>query len=201
MSAFIKFSSFFICVFLMALSCTQKKIPVQYNSEFQKKMNEQFKDASRSPLKPKDLKEFTSLSFFPIDSVFVVKAKLTPTPDSDYFDMKTTTALVTKERIYGVLSFKLLNQYVELNVYQGIESTASKPDYLFLPFLDDTNGNTTYGGGRYMDLTIPKVDSLWLDFNTAYNPYCVYNELYSCPIVPRQNYIPVEVRAGLKRFK
>ena len=92
MSAFIKFSSFFICVFLMALSCTQKKIPVQYNSEFQKKMNEQFKDASRSPLKPKDLKEFTSLSFFPIDSVFVVKAKLTPTPDSDYFDMKTTTA-------------------------------------------------------------------------------------------------------------
>jgi uncharacterized protein (DUF1684 family) len=51
-----------------------------------------------------------------------------------------------------------------------------------------------------MDLTIPKGDSLWLDFNTAYNPYCVYNELYSCPIVPQQNYIPIEVRAGLKRF-
>ncbi|MDA0326926.1 MAG: DUF1684 domain-containing protein [Bacteroidetes bacterium] len=201
MSAFIKFSSFFICVFLMALSCTPKKIPVQYNSEFQKKMNEQFKDASSSPLKPKDLKEFTSLSFFPIDSVFVVKAKLTSTPDSDYFDMKTNTALVTKERIYGVLSFKLLSQYVELNVYQGIDSIASNPNYLFLPFLDDTNGNTTYGGGRYMDLAIPKGDSLWLDFNTAYNPYCEYNELYSCPIVPRQNYIPIEVRAGLKRFK
>ena len=108
MSAFIKFSSFFICVFLVALSCTQKKIPVQYNSEFQKKMNEQFKDASRSPLKPKDLKEFTSLSFFPIDSVFVVKAKLTPTPDSDYFDMKTTTALVTKERIYGGIVFQII---------------------------------------------------------------------------------------------
>jgi uncharacterized protein (DUF1684 family) len=52
-----------------------------------------------------------------------------------------------------------------------------------------------------MDLTVPKSDSIWLDFNTAYNPYCAYNERYSCPIVPRQNYIPLAVQAGVKRFK
>jgi uncharacterized protein (DUF1684 family) len=164
-------------------------------------MNELFKDASKSPLKPKDLKTFSSLSFFPIDSSFVVKAKLTPTPNSEYFDMKTTTERVSKERIFGVLSFSLLGQSVELNVYQAMDTKEEQPNYLFLPFLDDTNGLSTYGGGRYMDLTVPKSDSIWLDFNTAYNPYCVYNELYSCPIVPRQNYIPLRVNAGVKNFK
>ena len=71
---------------------------------------------------------------------------------------------------------------------------------LFLPFLDDTNGMSSYGGGRYLDLQIPTSDSLWLDFNRAYNPYCAYNERYSCPIVPRDNYIPIRVTAGVKRY-
>ena len=108
---------------------------------------------------------------------------------------------VSKERIFGVLSFYLLDKKIELNVYQSIDSADVKSNYLFLPFLDNTNGLSTYGGGRYMDLTVPKSDSIWLDFNTAYNPYCAYNELYSCPIVPRQNYIPLKVEAGVKRFK
>ncbi|MDG1778378.1 MAG: DUF1684 domain-containing protein [Flavobacteriaceae bacterium] len=195
-------SLFLFCLLVfLVLSCTEHKVKVQYASAFQKKMNELFKDASKSPLKPKDLKTFSSLSFFPIDSSFVVKAKLTPTPNSEYFDMKTTTERVSKERIFGVLSFSLLGQSVELNVYQAMDTKEEQPNYLFLPFLDDTNGLSTYGGGRYMDLTVPKSDSIWLDFNTAYNPYCVYNELYSCPIVPRQNYIPLGVNAGVKNFK
>ena len=190
-----------IGLLLFNISCKEKKVRMTYNSAFQKKMNEMFKDASKSPLKPNDLKTFSSLSFFPIDSSFVVKAKLTPTPNSKYFDMKTTTERVSKERIYGVLTFELLQQTFELNVYQGKDSTEVKSNYLFLPFLDDTNGISTYGGGRYMDLEVPKSDSIWLDFNTAYNPYCVYNERYSCPIVPRQNYVPIQIKAGVKRFK
>ena len=67
--------------------------------------------------------------------------------------------------------------------------------------MDDSNGETTYGGGRYIDLTIPSGDILVIDFNKAYNPYCAYNEKYSCPIVPRENYLPLKVTAGVKRFK
>jgi len=74
-------------------------------------------------------------------------------------------------------------------------------DYLFLPFLDDTNGNTTYGGGRYVDLRIPKNDTITIDFNTAYSPYCAYNENYSCPIVPRENYLDIKVKAGVMSFE
>ena len=77
----------------------------------------------------------------------------------------------------------------------------AESDYLFLPFLDATNGIETYGGGRYIDLSIPQGNQLTIDFNTAYNPYCAYNEKYSCPIVPRENYLPLKINAGVKRFK
>lgn len=117
--------------------------------------------------------------------------------------MKTTTSRVSEERVFGVLTFELKGKQFELNVYQGKEMMTTKgyEDYLFLPFLDDTNGDTTYGGGRYIDLRIPEGDSIEIDFNTAYNPYCVYNAKYSCPIVPRQNYVAIKVEAGVKAFK
>ena len=73
-------------------------------------------------------------------------------------------------------------------------------DYLFLPFIDDTNGEESYGGGRYIDLRIPEGDTIVIDFNKSYNPYCAYNDKYSCPIVPRINYLALEVRAGVMAF-
>ena len=108
-----------------------------------------------------------------------------------------------KNAFLGILSFTINGQLLKLNVYQSepeIDSDADS-DYLFLPFLDATNGETSYGGGRYIDLTIPTTDELIIDFNKAYNPYCAYNEKYSCPIVPRENYLALEIRAGVKRFK
>ena len=196
-------SNCFIVFFLMFTACQTKKSHINSNSEYQKNQNEFFKDASKSPLKSKDLKDFKGLNFFSIDSSYMVKAKLFRTPNTSYFEMKTTTERITRERVFGVLSFSINNQPFELNVYQG-ESTNDEDvdaDYLFLPFLDQSNGLTTYGGGRYIDLYIPVGDTLILDFNKAYNPFCAYNDKYSCPIVPRENYIPLNVMAGVKSFK
>ena len=146
---------------------------------------------------------FEGLDFFPIDSLFVVESQLIRTPNSSFFEMKTTTDRVTKERVFGILKFTINNKSYVLNVYQEEPDVDSetKSDYLFLPFLDATNGETTYGGGRYIDLSIPEGNQIIIDFNTSYNPYCAYNEKYSCPIVPRENYIPLEIKAGVKRFK
>ena len=69
---------------------------------------------------------------------------------------------------------------------------------LFVPFTDLTNGKETYGGGRYMDVEIPEGDSIVLDFNKAYNPYCAYSTNYSCPIPPKENDLPISINAGLK---
>lgn len=188
---------------IMSVSCAQDKKPILGETAFQKKLNSEFKDATTSPLKAKDLRTFEGLDFFVFDSAFVVKAMLKLTPDTEFFKMKTTTSRVSEERVFGVLTFELKGKQFELNVYQGKEMMTTKgyEDYLFLPFLDDTNGDTTYGGGRYIDLRIPEGDSIEIDFNTAYNPYCVYNAKYSCPIVPRQNYVAIKVEAGVKAFK
>tara|TARA_B100001248_G_C27386390_1_gene459892 strand:- start:254 stop:862 length:609 start_codon:yes stop_codon:yes gene_type:complete len=185
------------CIFLVCFNCKEGKRFSTSESEFQTSLNALFKDASRSPLKPENLKTFKGLSFFPVDSSFVVVAKLKRTNTSNFFEMKTSTTRLSKERVFGILSFKIKGLDYTLKVYQSESSLLESSDYLFLPYLDATNGLTTYGGGRYIDLTIPDGDHIWLDFNKSYNPYCVYNARYSCPIVPRENFLPIKVEAGV----
>ncbi|WP_323788584.1 DUF1684 domain-containing protein [Psychroserpens sp.] len=191
-----------LIVLVITFGCAQEKKPVLGETEFQKELNAEYKDATTSPLKDKDRKQFVGLDFFKYDSTFVVKANLKRTPDTDWFDMKTTTSRVSPERIYGILTFELKGNTYALHVYQGkdVMKQEGLEDYLFLPFLDDTNGEESYGGGRYIDLRIPKGDTVEIDFNKAYNPYCAYNDKYSCPIVPRVNYLALDVRAGVKAF-
>ncbi|MEC8536335.1 MAG: DUF1684 domain-containing protein [Bacteroidota bacterium] len=178
-------------------NCKQQKKLNLYDSEFQKKLNAFFKDVTTSPLKREALKSFESLPFFPIDSSFVTAAKLNRTPNSDFFEMPTSTTRLSKERVFGVLSFEFKSQIYKLNVYQSQISILEGDNTLLLPFLDDTNGLSSYGGGRYINIVIPESDSILLDFNMAYNPYCAYNERYSCPIVPKENYLPFRVEAGV----
>ncbi|GAA4281216.1 DUF1684 domain-containing protein [Gaetbulibacter aestuarii] len=191
-----------ILALLIFNSCAQEKQPIQGETEFQKSLNAEFKDATTSPLKEKDLKNFEGLDFFKVDSSFVVKAKFIRTPDEKPFKMKTTTDRTPVYTKYGEVVFRLKGQNFKLNLYQNqkLMQEEGYEDYLFLPFLDETNGLESYGGGRYIDMRIPEDDSLTIDFNKAYNPYCAYNDKYSCPIVPRVNYLKTRVEAGVKTF-
>jgi hypothetical protein len=193
----------FIPLFVLALSCNGGKEPIPGETEFQKEMNAEYKDASTSPLKDKDRRDFKGLEFFKVDSSYVVKAKFERTPEEAPFEMKTTTDRLPVYVKYGVVTFSLKGKEYQLNIYQNqdLKKKEGYVDYLFLPFLDDTNGEESYGGGRYIDLRIPEGDELTIDFNKAYNPYCAYNEKYSCPIVPRENYLETKVEAGVKVFK
>ncbi len=181
------------------IGCTQEKKPLQGETDFQRNLNALFKDATKSPLKDKDRKNFEGLDFFKFDSTFVAKARLVVTPNEQPFKMKTTTSRLPVYKKYGELEFELHSETYKLNIYQELELDADE-DNLFLPFLDNTNGDTSYGGGRYIETKTSDGNILVLDFNTAFNPYCVYNEKYSCPIVPRENYLPIEVKAGVKAF-
>ena len=187
---------------LLFLNCENKKRYDKNLTPFQKEMNEFFKDASISPLKEKDLKNFKGLDFFAFDSSYVVNAALIRTPEEKSFKMKTTTDMLPEYIKYGIVTFDLFGKSYSLNIYKNLEGINKEGyrDYLFLPFLDDTNGFESYGGGRYIDLDIPKGSNLVIDFNSAYNPYCTYDEKYSCPIVPRENYLPLEINAGVKAF-
>ena len=195
----------FVLLFLLLnlLSCSDKKPATIGDTPFQIKLNSDYKDASISPLKLKYLKNFEGLEFFPFNTEFLVTAQFQKIQNPKWFNMKTTTDRLSRERIYAVVTFKLKEKTYKLNIYQGEENMNSEEyrDYLFLPFLDNTNGETSYAGGRYIDLRIPEGNTIEIDFNSAYNPLCAYNEKYSCPIVPRVNYLDLNVEAGVKAFK
>lgn len=183
-------------------SCAQEKKMIEGDTEFQRELNSEYKDATTSPLKDKDRKHFEGLDFFKFDTAYVVKTKFERFPNEKPFEMKTSTERRPIYVKYGELSFELKGKHYKLNIYQnlGLIEKEGYEDYLFLPFSDETNGLESYGGGRYIDARIPSGDTMEIDFNKAYNPYCAYNDKYSCPIVPRENYLKTRIEAGVKAF-
>ena len=170
--------------------------------EFQANLNREFANREESPLTDEDFKIFQSLDFYPIDEKFTVEAKFVSTPKEKVFKMKTSTTRLPEYKKYGELFFQIDGKSFKLNVYQNIELSKKEgyEDYLFLPFSDLTCGKESYIGGRYIDMRIPKTETVTIDFNKAYNPYCAYNHKYSCPIVPLENDLPIEILAGVKKF-
>jgi len=198
-----KSSLLFFCLFFISISaCAQEKRMLIGETEWQREMNANYKDATKSPLKDKDRKKFKGLDFFKFDSLYVVEMRLTRTPNEKPFKMKTTTSRLPNYKKFGNVEFKLKGETYKLSIYQNLDIMDQEEykDYLFLPFLDDTNGDDSYGGGRYVEGSIPEGDTIVIDFNQTYNPYCAYNEKYSCPIVPRNNYVSTRIEAGVKAF-
>lgn len=167
---------------------------------FQKELNASYLDSSLSPLSAEDRAHFEGHRFYPFDREFVVEAVLTKTPKSKPFDLASTKGEPHRYRQYGVLDFTLQGRAFTIPVYQSLRlmKVPEYEDYLFFPFRDLTNGVETYGTGRFLDLSIPESDRLILNFNLAYNPYCAYSDRYSCPITPQENFLELEVRAGIR---
>ena len=207
---------FVLMVSIFVLSCRQEK---RYHDEhtnrvvattdalqdiqaFQSSLNAEFRDPDASPLPDRYRKNFESLDFFAPDTNYRIWARFILTPNAMPFAMPTTTSRTSTEVLYGLAELEIRDTMIQLELYRNVagEPETAKDD-LFLPFLDTTNGEDTYTGGRYLDLPIPESDSILIDFNKAYNPYCVYNKKYSCPIVPKVNAIPVAIEAGVKDFE
>lgn len=194
----------FFCISLF-LSCSNKK--TSYENEiklFQYELNTQYSDIEESPLTEEDLKTFKALDFFPIDKNYKVEAEFELTPDTPIFEMPTTTERLPLYRKYGIAKFTLNGKSLELSLYQSqnLMTSLEFENYLFLPFNDTSNGKTTYGGGRFIDLEIPEKGSktISIDFNKAYNPLCAYNHKYSCPIPPAENNLSIEIPVGVKNY-
>ena len=170
--------------------------------KFQKELNAEYADAKTSPLLPEDLISFQTLDFYPANAQFFVVAKFIRTENEPPFEMKTTTTRKPVYVKYGEAHFSIDGQDFKLNIYSNIELSKKKEykDYLFLPFSDLTCGNESYIGGRYLDLEIPQADTIVINFNRSYNPYCAYNPKYSCPKVPLENDLKIEIRAGVQKF-
>lgn len=165
------------------------------------RINADYRDPDHTPLLPDDRARFTALERFAPDARYRVMAAFKPKAGKP-FGMKTTTDRLPQYQAVGELRFTVAGRKERLTVFRSID-LARKPgyeDYLFVPFTDLTNGEETYGGGRYLDLRAPLGRQVELDFNRAYNPYCAYGGRYSCPIPPPENHLELRIEAGVKAF-
>jgi len=180
----------------------QQKFDRLAAENFQKELNTEYMDKDKSPLTAEDRPDFKGHPFFPIDEKYFVIAEFVRTENEKPFAMKTSTTRLPMYEKYGEVHFNLNGKSLKLNVYRSLDLAKQDEykNYLFLPFSDLTNGNETYIGGRYIDLRIPEGNTIAIDFNQAYNPYCAYNHRFSCPAVPQDNVLDIAIRAGVKKF-
>ncbi len=164
------------------------------------RMDAEFADSAHSPLKSEDRQVFEHLHRFTADHSYCVEATFAAVAHAEPFAMKTSTTRMPMYKVHGTLTFQLGDREFSLPVYENAVPNPAYAYHLFLPFTDLTNGEESYGGGRYLDLQAPLGPTVIVDFNKAYNPYCAYNDRYSCPIPPIENHMDAEVRAGVLKF-
>jgi uncharacterized protein len=150
----------------------------------------------QSPLTPDQRQEFTGLKYYAENSALRLTLPIEPYADQEIVTMITSTGSVHEYVKYGRFSFEVNGEIATLQVYQDLDG-----EYFFLPFVDATAPDETYGAGRYLDIEPIGNGEFLIDFNYAYNPYCAYNDKWSCPIPPKENRVRVRIEAGEKRFK
>ena len=191
---------------LILISCTgpemsETELYQQEVYENRKAKDKFFKESDSSPLPDQYKWQFIGLNYFPVEVKYKVTANFSRISDTLPFKIQTSTG---DERVYiknGRLDFILDGRDLSLMTYQEkTQVERGGPTSLFVPFTDLTNGRESYGAGRYINVKMPVANSIILDFNQAYNPYCNYNHNYSCPIPPPENYLAIEIRAGEKKY-
>ncbi|MDB5234274.1 MAG: hypothetical protein JWR44_1267 [Hymenobacter sp.] len=167
--------------------------------KFRSDKNRAFRQSPDSPLSPEQKAGFDSLKYYPGELSFVINATISREAKPDTVLMQMSDNKAEKYLHWGQAKFQIEQQPQQLSVYLKANGTDST---LFIPFTDATNGHETYGGGRYLDAPIPKLNEgeIKLDFNRAYNPYCAYNNEFSCPVPPAENRLQVAIAAGEKSF-
>jgi uncharacterized protein (DUF1684 family) len=177
-------------------------------SRFRHGRDELFRTHPQSPLNEEARTRFNGLRYFDHDPAFRIRLRVEPAGAGDPLEIDTggEDGMITYRRA-GWLRFRLDGEDCRLTVF----SLVGYGGGLFLPFRDATSGKQTYGGGRYLFDTVKNTDGLVLemtagspditiDFNFAYNPSCVYDARWACPLAPRENWLTVPVRAGERMF-
>ncbi|SHN03620.1 hypothetical protein SAMN04488057_105359 [Cyclobacterium lianum] len=151
-----------------------------------------------SPLEEEQKDELDSLDFYPIDPEYKVRARLVPVENRRILEIPMTDGSLERYIRHSYAEFDLRGKGLKLLLLQAEDETDRRN--FFLAFADETSGDETYGGGRYLNLRQDGQSSITIDFNLAFNPYCAYNPDFACPIPPRENILDIAIRAGEKNY-
>lgn len=164
-----------------------------------KEKDEMFRTSAKSPMPDSAKGSFKGLSYFDPNKDFRVTATFIPNDKYEIVRMPQNKPGETDEYIVaGKVEFELEGRKHWLIAYQ---ENPKESTVLFIPFRDKTNGKMTYGGGRYLEHVRIVENKVEMDFNLAFNPYCVYNYRFICPVPPAENTLDIEVNAGEKAYE
>ncbi len=161
--------------------------------QFREEKDEFFRESHHSPLLPEQRADFGGLKYFPENPELRLEVEVAEFDEQDELQIQTNTGEVQTYRRFGRFQFEVEGQTAELTILENDNG-------FFLPFRDSQAGQETYGAGRYLEPTPIPGGKFEIDFNLAYNPYCAYNERWSCPLTPPENRLAVPIRAGEKVF-
>ena len=164
--------------------------------EFRQMKDDLFREPFQSPLSAEQRKNFQGLNYFPENAALRLELLLEKYAKPERIKMQTSTGAVQEYFKAGQIHFPIDGESVALQVYQSADGSG---DY-FIPFVDATAPEESYGAGRYLEPEDLGDDLLRVDFNLSYNPYCAYNSRWSCPLPPAENRLRVRIEAGEKNI-
>ena len=161
--------------------------------QFRAEKDDFFASHPQSPLTADQKRTFSGLRYFDENPALRLDVDVELIPGRDVIQVQTSTGDIREYIRHGFFKFSVDGQEAQLTIYEA--------DYgFFLPFVDSLAGTETYPAGRYLEPESLSPTRFHVDFNLAYNPYCAYNEAWSCPLTPFENRLKVPIRAGEKIF-
>lgn len=191
-------SAFLIILVIIIYTIQDEESPEAYSKAIQQERQEKegfMRNDPESPFVEQSV-EFKGLHYFEPDLKYKIKARFEPIDDKEIVTLPTSDNIEKEYIEYGYAIFTLDGQEQKLLILQN-----ATDNVLFLAFGDKTSADETYGAGRYLEVSHRSGNSILLDFNKAYNPYCAYTDGYTCPLPPRENLLEAAIRAGEKNYE
>jgi uncharacterized protein (DUF1684 family) len=188
------------CILLVSFLSVKSRAQLSYADSLL-----EYQSAYKKDLYPIIKNDTSFIRFYKIDEDFRVTASVEILPHQHFFSMPTSGGKSREAIRYALVKFQLGEKEYRLYAYQlsFLLGTEKHRDDFFIPFTDATSGTTSYDGGRYLDFVTGDIlpdQTLLIDFNRAYNPYCAFTSGYNCPLPPKENNLPAAVTAGEMNF-
>ncbi len=186
----------------VAYMFTAAESPEDYREKIETERERQFKYIrfnAESPLTEEQKRGLKSLKFYAIDPAYRVKARLLPIEIKKVREVPLTDGSTERYLEHSWAEFELGGKTNKVLLLQSLSESDMRN--FFLAFADETSGKETYGGGRYLNVRQDGKNSITIDFNLAFNPYCAYNPDFACPLPPRENILGIAIPVGEKNYE